>query len=180
MLAKRLLLPLFLALASAGGIFGEVKTFVSKDVDFTQYRTYQWLPTRVLTKSGIVENEPTVSPIIEAAVKQELAKIGLTEVSQGADVQISTGALTESIPQLEAVFYGPIIPGPATTWGSTPTATLSRYIKQGSLLLNMIDVRTNRSAWMAIATKTLGKPSQNEKAIHKAAAEMFKKYPQKP
>jgi hypothetical protein len=175
MLVNRLLLPLFLA----GAIFGEVKTFVSKDVDFTRYRTYRWLPTRVLTKSGIVENEPTLSPIIEAAVKQELAKTGLTEVSQGADVEISTGALTESIPQLEAVFYGPIMLGPATTWGETPVATLSRYNKQGSLLLNMIDVRTNRSAWMAIATKALGKPSQNETAIHKAAAEMFKKYPQR-
>jgi hypothetical protein len=179
MFLDRVLLPVLVGFAIAGGLFGEVKSFPSNNVDFTQYKTYQWLPPRVLTKSGIVENEPTVSPIIEAAFKQELAKIGLTEVSQGADVQIATGALTESVPQLEAVFFGPIDFGPGTTWGGTPTATMGRYNKQGSLILNMIDVRTNKSAWVAIATKALGKPSQNEKAIHKATSEIFKKYPKK-
>ena len=179
MFLDRVLLPVFVSFAIAGGLFGEVKSFPSNNVDFTQYKTYQWLPPRVLTKSGIVENEPTVSPIIEAAFKQELAKIGLTEVSQGADVQIATGALTESVPQLEAVFFGPLDWGPGTSWGGTPIATMGRYNKQGSLILNMIDVRTNKSAWVAIATKALGKPSQNEKAIHKATSEIFKKYPKK-
>jgi len=94
-------------------------------------------------------------------------------------VQIATGALTESVPQLEAVFYGSLDPGLGTTWGADPIATMGRYNKQGSLVLNMIDVRTNKSAWVAIATKALGKQSQNQKAIYKAAAEIFKKYPAK-
>ena len=157
----------------------EVKSFPSTQVDFAQYKTYQWLPPRILTKAGIVENEPTVSPLIERAVKKELAQIGLTEVQQGADVQIATGALTESVPQLEAVFFGPLDAGPGTVWGGEPIATMGRYNKQGSLILNMIDTRTNKSAWVAIATRALGKPSHNEKNISKAAADIFKKYPSK-
>jgi hypothetical protein len=163
----------------AAPCLAEVKSFPTNGIDFSQYKTYQWLPPRILTKTGVVENEPTVSPVIEKAIKEQLAKVGLTEVQQGADVQIATGALTESVPQLEAVFFGSLDPGLGTTWGSEPIATMGRYNKQGSLVLNMIDTRTNKSAWVAIATKALGKPSQNEKQVQKAAAEIFKKYPLK-
>jgi hypothetical protein len=150
----------------------EVKSFSSKQLDFAQYKTYQWLPPTVLTKAGVLENEPSVNPLIEKAVKKELAQIGLVEVPQGADVQIATGALTESVPQLEAVFFGPLDAAPGTVWGAEPIATMGRYNKQGSLIPNMIDTRTNKSAWVAIATRTLGKPSHNEKNISKAAADI--------
>jgi Domain of unknown function (DUF4136) len=168
-----------LSLVSTYCLAGDVKAFASKDADFSRYKTYQWLPPKVLTKAGIVENEPTVSPLIEKAVKQELAKIGLTEVSQEADLQVATAALTESVPQLEAVFFGSLDPELGTLSGANPVATLGRYNKQGSLAVNLIDTRTNKSAWAGIATRTLGKPSQNGKNIDKAVSDMFKKYPSK-
>ena len=156
---------------------GEVKAFASGSADFSRYKTYQWLPSKALTKAGIIENEPTVGPIVEKAVKGELAKKGLTEVSEGGDLQVATLVLAESVPQLEAVLFGSLELAPGTAWGMSPIGTIGRYNRQGSLAVNLIDPHTNKGVWAGIATRSIGKPSQNARNIEKAAEELFKKYP---
>jgi hypothetical protein len=173
----RTFVSISLALVSTVCLGSDVKAFASKNADFSRYKTYQWLPSKALTKAGIVENEPTVGPIIEKAVKQELAKKGLTEVSEGADLQVATLVLAESVPQLEAVLFGSFEPLSGTSWGMSPIGTVGRYNRQGSLAVNLIDPHNNTSVWAGIATRALGKPSQNAKNIEKAASQLFKKYP---
>src|SRR4051812_2746781 len=81
---------------------------VGVGADFARYKTYTWLPPKILTKTGIVENDPVLAPAIKSAVNAQLLKKGLTEVAEGGDLQIATLALKEKIPQLEAlVFSGP-------------------------------------------------------------------------
>ena len=71
----------------------KVKTVVNKNADFSRYRTYEWLAPRALMKTGLVENDDVVAPAIKAAVRKELAKVGLTEVVKGGDLQIGKGVL---------------------------------------------------------------------------------------
>ena len=63
-----------------------VKAFGAKDADYSYYKTFHWLPSKMLTKAGVVEDDPTVAPRIAKSVKSQLAKKGLTEVAQGADL----------------------------------------------------------------------------------------------
>ena len=168
-------LGLFGALCSAG----DVKAYPSKNIDFSQFKTYSFLPAKVLMKTGIVEDDPDISPLMKKAVKEQLEKKGLVEVSQGGDLQVATLALQTSVPQLEALIFSPYMDA-NTGWGTSPIATIGRYNREGTLAVNMIDPRTNRSVWLGMATKALGRPSNRGHDIDTAAADLVKKYPGKP
>jgi len=157
-------------------IAGDVSTFPVKGVDLTTYRTYRLLPPKVLTKSGLHEDEPTVGPLIRGALTRELTNKGLIEVSEKADMEVASAATAVSIPQIEALLYSWVADGTSNI-GTAPLATLGRYNKEGTLYVNLIDPRTNRSVWLGISTRALGKPANLEGDINKAAQAMFKKYP---
>jgi hypothetical protein len=156
----------------------KVKTFVNANVDLNTYKTYQWLPPRVLTNKGIVEDDPTVGPAIKAAVNHELKARGLVEVEQGGELLVSTGALTSYFPQLEALIFPGVI-GANETLGN-PIATMGRYNREGTLAVNLIDAKNNKSAWAGLITDSIDdKPGSGVKKLPKAAASLFGKYPVK-
>jgi hypothetical protein len=153
----------------------KVKTWPGKDADFSSYKTYSWLPIKVLTKTGVVENDDAAAPLIRNAVNRELGKVGLKEVADGGDLQVSALALSESIPQLEAV----ILPqGFSQLDYATPIGTIGRYNKKGTLVVNLIIAGTAKSAWLGMAKETIDRnPGAGLKKINKVTADLFKKYP---
>ncbi|SPE30255.1 hypothetical protein SBA3_1640012 [Candidatus Sulfopaludibacter sp. SbA3] len=155
---------------------GKVKTFVDEKVNFANYKTYQWLPTKILAKSGIVENDPILSPVIKGAVNRELAARGLKEVAEEGDLQVATLALDSYIPQLEAYIF------PVGTYYDypTPLAAMGRYNREGTLAVNLIDSRTKKSAFVGMVTESIdNKSGAGAKKIPMAAEKIFKKYPVK-
>jgi len=166
---------MFLIFFPPAGYAGKVRTQSAPDVDLSKYKTYQWLPTRVLRNTGLVENDPVLTPLIKQAVNRELTQRGMTEVAEGGDLQVAAGITTSFVPQVEAVY----MPGPDFYFG-TPVATMGRYNKKGALILNLIDPKTKKSAWAGVAEEDL-KNTQDEgqKKIAKAAENLFKKYPGK-
>jgi len=166
-------------LALAGGPLVEssqaakVRAEALPGADFARYKTYQWLPTKVLTNTGVVENHPVIGPAMKEAINAQMTQLGFKEVAEGGDLQISALALTASIPQLEAVVFG----GPDMMYG-TPLATMGRYNKEGTLVVNLIDGKTNKSAWVGMIQESLdNKEGSGQKKLPSAAAKLFKKYP---
>src|SRR5581483_7451895 len=102
---RMLLAPALWGALSMTAVAGDVKVFAANGVDLSAYKTFRMLPTRVLTKHGVVENDPDISPFINAAIRKELGSKGLTEVSQGGDVEVSAGALTSASAQVEALIF---------------------------------------------------------------------------
>jgi len=72
--------------------------------NLSQYRSYQWFPPRVLTKVGLQEDH-VANPALKEVVGRQLSERGLTELADGADLQIQAWVFTESVPQLEALIY---------------------------------------------------------------------------
>jgi hypothetical protein len=162
-----------LILLIAAFAYAKVKTQAAPDARFQEYKTYQWLPPRILTKTGLVENDDRVAPVIRRAVDQQMEKLGFTKVADGGDLQVSTLAFRESVPQLEAIIY----PG-GLDWGlGMPITTVGRYNHEGTLVVNLIDTKTKKSAWAGLSTGTFDKPEQLESKVNKAASDIFKKYP---
>ena len=63
---------------------------------------------------------------------------------------------------------------------ATPMATMGRYNKQGSLVINLIDPKLKKSAWAAIADENLSDAEgAGLRKISKATEDIFKKYPVK-
>ena len=160
-------------LAGSGWAGNKARVEVSPNADFARYKTYQWLPTRILTASGVVQDDPTITPLVKDAINKQLAAKGLTEVQSGADLQVAAGVVTAKVPQLEAVVFG----GPDMMF-DTPIASMGRYNREGSLIVNLIDTKTKKSAWLAMVTESIdNKPGGGQKKIGPAAEKIFKKYP---
>jgi len=141
--------------------------------NFAQYKTFEWLPPKLLTNTGVVENHPVIGPAMRDAIGKALVSRGLTEVPQGGDLQVSAMALTASIPQLEAVVFG----GPDMMYG-TPIATMGRYNRQGTLVINLIDTKTKKSAWVGMIEDTIDREEgAGRKKLPEFAAKLLKKYP---
>jgi len=170
-----------ITLSAAMG-FCKVKVQTNKNVDLARFKTYQWYPPRVLTKRGIVENDPIVAPLIRSAVNRELTRRNLTEVESGADLLISTGALSESIPNIDALIYpsGILLAGSMVDPVQSPSASIGRYNKEGTIVVNLIDAMTKTSAWIALATSSYSDVNNLSGPINKAVSDIFKKYPIKP
>jgi len=168
------LLSALLGLIPVPAPAGEVQTFPAKSVDLSAYKTYQFLPTRVLTGRGVLENDPEVGPLIVAALRKALIKKGLREVGGGADLEVAAGALAVSIPQIELIIYNLSLDASV---GTSPITTIGRYNREGTLIVNFIDPHTKKSVWLGFARKALGKPSNLDRDIDKAAQALFKKYP---
>src|SRR5271170_7118128 len=79
--AYRLLSPILVISATlvAPLCAENVKVYPNRHADFAHYKTYQWLPPRVLTKTGIDENTPA-NPIIKEVIAPQLSQKGLKEV----------------------------------------------------------------------------------------------------
>ncbi len=164
------------AALSAPCFGGEVKIFVSPAANFASYATYQWLPTKVLAKTGIVENDPVLTPIIKAAVNRELTARGMKEVAEGGDLEVATCALRSAIPQLEAY----ILPVGGLYPYTEPLAAMGRYNHDGTLAVNLIDTHTKQAVWTGLVTESIDdRPGGGAKKIPKAAEKLFKKYPVK-
>ena len=157
---------------------GKVKTQTGENIDFSRYKTYQWLPPRVMTKVGVVEDHPA-NPVLKEVVGRQLSQKGLNEAADDADLLIQAYVLTESVPQLEAVIMAE---GPGMIYG-TPIANMGRYNREGTLYINLIDRRTKKSAWLAMAKDSLPnrtlEPDEIRAKLDKAATNIFKKYPAK-
>lgn len=163
-----------LALCAQPCFAGKVQSIVGQNAEFSRYKTYQWLPTRILTKTGVVEDEPSTTPVVKDAINRQLAAKGLREVNTGGDLQVATVILTESTPQLEALIFSGV---QQYDWGQ-PIATVGRYNKQGTLVVNLIDAKTTETAFAGMATKSIdNKPGAGIKKIPQAVADVFKKYP---
>jgi hypothetical protein len=177
------ILGLTLLLTTWSVYAGEVKVFPGINVDINEYKTFQWLPPKVRTKTGIVEDHPA-NQVLKDVIVRQLVQRGLTELADGGDLQIQALVLTESVPQLEAVIFTgmAMLPGDYMMVGE-PIATVGRYNRMGSLYINMIDWRAKKSAWFGMATEGLPngtmKPEEVRSKLDKAATNIFKKYPVK-
>lgn len=64
-----------------------------------------------------------------------------------------------------------------------PMVVVGQFNRQGSLYINLIDSRTNKSAWLAMESDSLPnrtlKPDEIRAKLDKAAKDIFKKYPVK-
>jgi uncharacterized protein DUF4136 len=164
---------------------GKTEAFTGKNADFARYKTYQWFPPRVVTKLGIEENNPS-NPLLKEVIGRQLSQKGLTELADGADLQIQIWVLTEPVPHFEALVATTIsidLGTSAVTVNSDPIASVGRYNRQGTLYVNLIDSRTQKSVWFAMVSDSLPsgilKPEDIRDKLEKAATNIFKKYPGK-
>jgi hypothetical protein len=157
----------------------KVEVGYDKGADFTQYKTYSWVPRTV------PPTNPLVATIINNTIEYELGQKGLRKVdsdpyllvkSYGGANDVKGGFATED-PGYVGTGGAPM-PG-ATMWGGSLPPTPVPQVMKGSLTVDLVDAKQNLLVWRATAKGKMDydKRSKLVDQANKAVEEMFKKYP---
>ena len=164
------LAALLLLLAVSGASAQKVNTDWDHSADFSKYKTYAWIESKNPAKSDLTHKR-----IIENIEKQLAAK-GFQKVAENADMLVVYNAGLKEQVSVQGYSYGY---GPYR-WGGG-TTSLHKYVElQATLVIDMVDAKSQQLVWRAIATDTVSdNPEKNIKKIEKAAEKAYKKYPPK-
>lgn len=176
---------LFVAAALLVPSFAEaqkVRTDYAHGTDFSKYKTYQWVK---------ISDNPDLNQLMDQRIKSafeaDLTKEGLTQVQDNADLLIGYQAAVSQQTQLHTYSsdMGGAGWGYGARWGygwggSSSSTTTSSTIRNGTLVLDMMDPKTKQLVFRGIATDTLSdKPEKNVKKISKASKKILEKFPPK-
>jgi hypothetical protein len=162
------------ALALIGSLLSaDVKTDYDHAADFKSFKTYSWIK--------VDAGNPLWIDRIRQEVDQQLTSKGLIKEDSESDIAVAALGRTRQ-EQSYTTFYDGIGGG----WGwrgfgnmGTATTTVSES-PVGTLTVDMFDVKSKKLVWRGIATESVSdKPEKNEKKLHDAVADLFKKFPPK-
>ena len=162
---------LLLGMAGCSTLHYDVQ--VDRDPSMGKYSTFAWHPrgNRVIivdTRRAAEANER-----IRTAIERQLAGKGVQWIAQGS-------------PQLLVAFdLGAVKRTEVTEWADTKfqgqatrTAVETREYRQGTLLVYLIDARSNRLVWRGLADVTVEDPNEAAGRIDEIVARLFAQYPQ--
>lgn len=170
------LLVLLFALSVAAG--QKVKSGYDKSADFSQFKTYAWVPRTAPSTN------PILGTLIIADIDTELAKKGLRKVESNPDLLVTyytdadvSGGFAAEDPSYAAIGGVPL-PG-GNMWGGSLPATPVPQVMKGALDIDLIDARQKRLIWRGTAKANLDYDNRLKmlEQVNRAITEIFKKYP---
>lgn len=161
----------------------------------TEYRTYAWLPENKSKASNIYDNDVAADKIVESA-SMELDKRGFKLNNRRPDVLIRYTAVVnkETKSYNEPVYYdapGRYVPrvglhrgrafyyyayrDPFPVYVGSEQRTVN--VKQGSIMIDLIDRKTKKVVWRGWAEGELNNPEKAIAELPKVIENIFKKLP---
>lgn len=165
------------ALAVMGCATMSVSSHVQRGIDFAQYRTYDWGPVDALpTGDSRLDNDPYFRDRVQGAVEKQLAARGFKgPTAETPDLLIHYHASIDQRIDVVSVDrergYG---------GGDDWQGRIIEY-EAGTLVVDIIDARTNRVIWRGWAQDSvddaLDDQTRMEKKINEAVTRMFERLP---
>jgi hypothetical protein len=169
-------------LISVGVAFADTKTDYDHSVNFNKFRTFAWKIDKA--SDDVVENEMVLSRIQDAASMQ-LNVRGMKEDNRSPDVYLVPHVSARDVQNID------YLPGPGwSTWGGYgwggygwgygwPYDTVVYNYVEGTIILDMVDARTDQLVWRSISTKSGDDliDVQKEKKVDKMMHDAFKHFP---
>jgi hypothetical protein len=168
------------AVVAAGCATMNVSSHVEQGLDFGQYRTYEWGPADALpTGDARLDQNPFFKDHVQGAVEKALAVKGYERAAAG------------SVPDLLIHYHANIsrridVNGIDREYGYCYENCQPRVIEYeaGTLVLDVVDVRTNRVIWRGWAQDTvkeaLEDPDTMERQINEGVTGMLARFPSRP
>ncbi len=157
------LLSFFLLAAAA---LADVKTDYDHAASFSRYQTFAWKAGKA-APNGLGDNS-LVAGRVQYAVNRQLMSKGFREDSKSPDVYLSYRFATKERRDMENGWR---------RWGWYDPYVYE-YTK-GTLVIDMLDAKTNHLVWRAYCTNTGSSPLdvQNAKQVDQLVAGAFKHFP---
>ena len=125
---------LFVVLALSGATAGaaEIKVNYDLQADFTRYKTWSW-------RTGTAAPNPVSDKRIREDIEARLSARGITRVDKGGNLEVVYHAAGDNQISVDKLGYKE--PSFQTE------ATRVRYVRSGSILLDMIDAASGKVVW---------------------------------
>jgi hypothetical protein len=146
-LGRRLLAVLLVVCASACTKF-DIKVDRDPAYDVARKTTWDWVPIKLLGPIDQRLPDPYLGKRLVATVAATLASKGYNESPNDPDLWVNYRLLTDTRTDLDAV------PAYGLGWWSNVHADWDTY-ERGSLVLDVIDVKTRALVWRGIASARL-------------------------
>jgi len=162
-------LILILAMLSVvTGALAKVTVDYDETIDFGNYRTFAW-------DKGTPAASPQVQSYIEQAINDALQSGGLSQSTGAPDLYVVVHASLKKEQEKGEGWFG--YSSATKKWG-VQHDTIKYEV--GTLLVDLVDAKSNELVWRGLATKTLNKRPKNVKPlIDKAVKKMFRRFPPK-
>jgi hypothetical protein len=172
------LLIALLVLACTAADAQKITVQYDKTADFSRFKTY------AIDSAG-QDNaaRPMLRLMIQAAVQDDLGKLGFTKVDSNPDVYVQMYGTTDT--DYTAHYHDPIYGGAIpplnsgiTLWHNIPGSVTTVVIPKGTLVIDILDANKKELIWRGIAKQKLS--DQKEKLVDQvntAVEKMFQKYP---
>jgi len=149
----------------------KVSTNFDQTVDFTQFKTYNWVLIQGATYPNSLQDAQ-----IRAAIDSTLKMKGMTKVDSGGQVYVGYQLSTQDQKEWNAYNTG------GGRWGGMGgmASASSETITVGTLAVDIYDPAKQQLIWQSTATKQLNPSSnaqKNQENLQKAVNKMFENYP---
>lgn len=155
-----------------------VSSHVVQGLDFTQYHSWQWAPADAVPASDARLDNPFFQDHFQGAVEREFAKRGLVQTHSDA-----------AMPDLLVHYHANVTPSLSVNNGDQTVGACYdencsvRVIENetGTMMLDVIDARTNRLIWRGWAQTgvegVLDNQARLDARVQKAVKGMFARFP---
>ena len=186
---KRALMPLFAAAFAVVTLSSCSSIQVSQDyqpgADFSQYKSYEWLPENMQTKpkqATFEKQNQLIAERINSAIVGDFKKKGFSFVESGADAyvtyHIKVSTKIRSLPVTTTIGVG-------TYWnhgsiGMQTSPEVEQY-EEGTLIVDVLD-KNNKLLWRGTSTTYVEQhsdPQDTTKLVNEVVAKLLEQYPPK-
>lgn len=172
-----------LAVALAGCSSIRVNSDYDPKVDFSNFRTWSWLPQPVPEVIDPRVHNEIVDQRVRRAVEAGLAARGYQKVEPGhGDFGVGYYAAIEGKVSVQTINdyygYGPGW-GPGPAFGAT-TQTYVREYDEGTLILEVVDSQSRELVWRASAQAEVSQsaePEERDRRVREAVEQMLDDFP---
>lgn len=185
---KLVSLLILLGLCAGFAAAQKVRTQFDEDLDFKQYRTYQWREHPLVAKHPEVRQYTVGSQLVQNYTNDILIARSYVPVEEKPDVYVTFfvtargGQEVTSVPATS--FYSGYYMWPYSWYAWSPAwfsgwETEVRNYVEGILVLDIVDAKTNKLVWRAIAKDKIDDMKNRHKNIQKAVQKALKQFPPK-
>ena len=146
-----------------------VSTDYDRAANFAPLKTYSWRVEQQLPN-------PLNAQRLVDAIDANLKAKGFTKVESGGDMTVTYHAATDKSVDVQSFQSG----GAYSCWGGCMTSTTVTPVTLGTLIVDIVDTKSNKMLWRGSASDTVsGDPKENEAKIQEGVHRMFEKFPPK-
>jgi len=181
-------------LAIAAGIFisgcaSTAHVEKASTADLGSYKTYSWITPEKNKNNKVSRRNEIAVQNLQAAVNEQLQKVGYREVKSNPDVLVNSELLVE---RTEKEQRDPVYSQPYTRYYYNPRTgrynsfyypsqfegynSYSTTVKEGTITVTLIDTRTDKTVWQGWSTEELNYAQITDKEINKNVRSIFKKF----